>query len=84
MQGYAAVQTGIETRIKIFKTKEEAVDQVQSWLGEAFVSILTEDSIEMAHKYLDSLEVYKEDGELYVYDKEFEESTEIVEVEIPE
>ena len=84
MIGYAAIQTGIETRIKIFKSKQEAVDQVQTWLGEALVSILTEDSIEMAHKYVDSLEVYREDGELYIYDKEFGESTEIVEVVIPE
>lgn len=84
MKGYAVVQTGLETRVKVFKTFEEASSQAKAWLGELIIDIVLNETKETLQRYIEGLEISKEKDSLYIYDGDLDESTEIVEVEIPE
>lgn len=86
MKVYAALMTGIETELKIFKTLEEAKNQIYAWFGQSMMETIIDKDRQTWDEIFDKVDIY-DDKEKYkgfsIYDDTIETEYQIIEVDIP-
>ena len=85
MKAYAALMSGIDTQLKIFKTFEEAKIQALAWFGESMMETITDSDEEMWNKIFAKCGKYEnEDADAFcIYDDTIETTYEVISVDIP-
>lgn len=82
---YVAIETGLESRVKICGSYKEARGVINSWIGEYLLSVIEDDDYESYKEFFDKITITDEDeskGSLSIIDNSIGEFYEIVKTEI--
>lgn len=85
MKAYAALMTGIDTQLRIFRTFEEAKIQAFAWFGESMIETIVDSDEEMWNKIFAKSGKYENEDEktFCLFDDSIETTYEVIEVDIP-
>lgn len=79
---YVAMETGLETRVKICPTYEEAKQVLNSWIGEYVLAMIEDDDLESYMEFRDKMTITKDDDEgVSIIDNSIGEFYQIVKTE---
>lgn len=79
---YVAMETGLETRIKICPTYVDAKQILNSWIGEYVMAMIEDDDLDSYIEFRDKMTITKDDDEgVLIIDNSIGEFYQIVKTE---
>ena len=78
---YVAMETGLETRVKICPTYEVAKQVLNSWIGEYVLAMIEDDDLESYMEFRDKMTITKDDEGVSIIDNSIGEFYQIVKTE---
>ena len=78
---YVAMETGLETRVKICSSYEEAKQILNSWIGEYVMAMIEDDDLESYIEFRDKMTITTGDEGITIIDNSIGEFYQIVKTE---